>query len=87
MVNEKLTNRIRNALKKGFFKGPDDLVDVSSGSNGNIHLVIDSRKLDGRRIKEIDDLIWSELTKKLKPEEWEQITLSVAVSPEDVKAI
>ena len=61
-------------------------MDVSDGWDGNIHVVVVSRKFDGRRMKEKQDLIWSELVKGLTPEEWGQVSLSVGVSPEELKA-
>jgi hypothetical protein len=86
MADIALKNRIREALKQGYFKDPEDLVDVSDGYDGNVHVVIVSRKFDGRRMKEKHDLIWTELTGHLRPEEWGQVTLSIGVSPEEIKA-
>ncbi len=45
-----------------------------------------SRKFDGRRMKEKNDLIWSVLVAKLAPEEWGKVSLSVGASPEEIKA-
>ena len=46
----------------------DDLVDVSDGTGDNIHVVIISRKFDGRRMKEKNDLIRSVLVEFLSGE-------------------
>lgn len=86
MSDEGLKNRIYLKLKSGLFKDERDLVDVSDGYDNNIHVVIVSRKFDGRRFKEKEDLIWSELVQLLTPEEWGKISLSVGVSPEEIKA-
>jgi hypothetical protein len=86
MADEQLKRKIREVLKHGYFRDADDLVDVSDGDEGNIHLVIVSRKFDRRRTKEKDDLIWSELTKSLTPEEWGKVSLSIGTSPEEIKA-
>ena len=78
--------KIRDVLKDEYFKDPDDLVDVSDGPDDSIHLVIVSRKFDGHRMKEKNDLIWSVLVKKLLPEEWGKVSLSVGASPDEIKA-
>jgi stress-induced morphogen len=74
-------------LKSGYFNSADDLVDVSDGFDDNIHVVVVSRKFNGRRMKEKNDLIWSVLVKSLAPEEWGKVSLSVGTSPEEIKAI
>jgi len=86
MADEALKAKIEEVLKKGYFADPKDLVDVSDGLDDNIHVVIVSRKFDGHRMKEKHDLIWSDLMNQLKPEEWGRITLSIGVSPEELKA-
>lgn len=87
MANEHLKEKIYQTLTNGYFKDRRDLVDVSDGSGDLIHLVIVSRKFDGHRMMERHHLIWNELTQKLRPEEWSQISLSVGASPEEVKAL
>jgi hypothetical protein len=57
MAGIKIKQKIRNALKSAYFRDPDDLVDVSDGPGDSIHLVIVSRKFDGRRLKEKNDMI------------------------------
>ena len=86
MSTEELKEKIRRVLKEGYFSDPDDLVDVSDGVDGNVHVVVVSRKFDGKRISEKNDLIWSELVSKLTPDEWGKISLSVGASPEEIKA-
>lgn len=86
MADANLKNRIRDVLKHGYFSNADDLVDVSDGPDDDVHIVVVSRKFDGRRMKEKQDLIWSDLSRSLAPEEWGKITLSIGVSPEEVKA-
>jgi stress-induced morphogen len=87
MAAKKLKNRIRSVLKSGYFSDPDDLVDISDGPDGNIHVVVVSRKFDGRPMKEKHDLIWSELSGKLSADEWGKITLSIGMSPEEIKSL
>jgi hypothetical protein len=86
MADTFLKTRIRDVLKSGYFKGPDDLVDISDGPDDSVHIVVVSRKFDGRRMREKEDLIWSDLTKNLSPEEWGKVTLSIGASPEEIKA-
>jgi stress-induced morphogen len=86
MTDEQLKQRIRDALKGGYFHDADDLVDISDGPDDSIHVVVVSRKFDGRRMKEKHDLIWSELSQKLAPEEWGRVSLSIGVSPEEIKS-
>ena len=87
MNQEKLKGKIRKALKQNLFTSPDDLVDVSNGANSFIHVVVVSRKFESHSPGDNHDLLWTEITKLLKPEEWGKITLSVGVSPEDIKCI
>ena len=86
MADVQLKDKISGALRDAYFKDPNDLVDVSDGPDDSIHIVIVSRKFDGRRMKEKNDLIWSVLVQKLAPEEWGKISLSVGASPEEIKA-
>jgi len=50
-------------------------------------VVIVSRKFDGRRMKEKNNLIWSILVQNLTPEDWGKVSLSVGTSPEELKAM
>ena len=86
MADSKLKQKIRDVLRGAYFKDPDDLVDVSDGPDDSIHVVIVSRKFDGRRMKEKNDLIWSVLSQHLPPDEWGKVSLSVGTSPEEIKA-
>lgn len=86
MADPRLKQKIHDKLKNAYFNGSNDLVDVSDGSDDNIHLVIVSRKFDGRRMKEKHDLIWSLLTRELPPDEWGKVSLSIGASPEEIKA-
>ncbi len=84
MSGQDLKEKIEVALKHGTFRDPHDLVDVTDGPADDIHVVVVSRKFDDlptdRR-----ELIWSDLMTKLKPEEWGKVTLSIAVSPQQLK--
>jgi len=87
MANEKLKKKIHDVLKRGYFSDSTDFVDVSDGFVDLIHIVVVSRKFDGRRVIEKEDLIWSELLQNLSPEEWGKVSLSIGASPDDIKAL
>ncbi len=87
MSDNKIKDKIYQVLKTGYFNDNNDLVDVSNGSYDYIHLVIVSRKFDSQSVKDRYELIWDELENKLTPEEWGHISLTVGISPEEVKAI
>lgn len=86
MADMQLKQKVHDVLRSAYFKDPDDLVDVSDGPDDSIHVVIVSRKFDGRRMREKNDLIWSVLSQKLQPDEWGKVSLSVGASPEEIKA-
>ena len=86
MADAQLRQKIRDELKKVYFKDVDDLVDVSDGPDDSVHVVIVSRKFDGKRMKEKHDLIWSLFVNNLRPEEWSKISLTIGTSPEEIKA-
>jgi stress-induced morphogen len=86
MAEAQEKQKIHDVLKAEFFKDPDDLVDLSDGPDDSIHVVIVSRKFDGRRMKEKNDLIWSVLVQKLRPDEWGKVSLSIGASPEEIKS-
>lgn len=86
MTKELLKKKIYEVLRKGYFDGSDDAVDVSDGPGDSVHLVIVSRKFDRRRLKEKNDLIWSQLMQYLAADEWGKVSLSVGASPEELKA-
>jgi stress-induced morphogen len=86
MANSPLKKKVYDVLKTGCFSGSDDAVDVSDGPEDSIHLVIVSRKFDGKRLKERNDLIWSQLMQHLATDEWGKVSLSIGASPEDIKA-
>jgi len=86
MADEQLKKRVREVLTGGYFHDRDDLVDLSDGPDDSIHVVIVSRKFDGKHMKEKHDLIWSELIQKLPPDVWGKVSLSIGVSPEELKA-
>ena len=86
MADAALKKKIIDVLKNGYFKDPSDFVDVSDGDDDDVHVVVVSRKFDAKRTSEKRDLIWSELTQHLKPDEWAKVSLSVGKSPEEIKA-
>ena len=86
MAETQLKQKIHDVFKSTYIKDLDDLVDVSDGPDDSVHVGIVSRKFDGRRMKEKNDLIWSVLVDNLNPEEWGKVSLSVGTSPEEIKA-
>jgi len=87
MTDEQLKKKVYDTLRKGYFSDPDDAIDISDGPDDSIHLVIFSRKFNGKSMKEKHDLIWSELLQKLDADEWGRVSLSIGASPEEIKAI
>ncbi len=85
MADDLTKRRVADALTNAYFKGPGDLVDVSDGQDDTIHVVVVSRKFDGQRLREKNDLLWSILTHELTPDDWGKVMLSIGVSPEDIK--
>jgi len=86
VADDHLKQKIRESLKKAYFSDADDYVDVSDGPDDSIHIVVVSRKFNGHRMKEKDDLIWSVLVQNLTPDEWGKVSLSVGTTPEEIKA-
>lgn len=87
MASHMLKQKIKNVLKQSYFNDADDLVDVSDGDADDIHVVVVSHKFDGQRLKAKNDLIWDLLSQNLQPEEWQQITLTIGTTPEEIKAM
>jgi len=86
MADEQLKKKVYDVLKTGYFTGTDDAIDVSDGPEDSLHLVIFSRKFEGKHFKEKNDLIWSELMQHLAANEWNKVSLSIGVSPKEIKA-
>ena len=86
MADEKTNSRVAEALRSSYFNDRNDLIDISDGLDDNIHVVIVSRKFDGQHFGEKHDLIWGIFIDKLAPEDWGKVTLSIGVSPEEIKA-
>lgn len=86
MAEVRIKQKVHDALKSTYFNSADEFVDVSDGPDDSIHVVV-SRKFDGRRMRDKNDLIWSILVQNLQPEEWGKVSLTVGTSPEEIKAI
>lgn len=86
MADAKLKAKIRRALKGGLFKDPDDVVDVSDSDATDelVHLVIVSPKFGRRGVRENTEMIWDELERRLSPDEWGFVSLTIGVNPADV---
>jgi stress-induced morphogen len=87
VADQQLKDRISEALKNAYFSSPQDLVDVSDGPEDSIHVVVVSRRFTDVRLREKTDLIWSILTQNLPPDVWAKVSLSIGVSPEELKAV
>lgn len=88
MADANLKRRIRDVLKSGYFSDEDDVVHVSDGEvEDTVHVIVISEKFVGERLGAKTDLITSELTQNLPPEEWGKVTLAVGVTPSEVKAM
>lgn len=82
-VDARLKDKIRDVLTRSLFTDPTDVIDVSDGDDADdLHLVVISRKLEGRRIWERNDLSWDELIRGLTPAEWGKISLTIGVGPD-----
>ncbi len=79
-----LKQKIHDALRSHFFNGSGDLVDVSDAPDDSFHVLVVSRKLDGMQYQEKHDLIWDLLTANLTCDEWAQISLTIATTPEEI---
>lgn len=86
-TKKEIRQKIRDALKRAYFDDADDLVDVSDGPEDSVHVVVVSRKFDGKHLKEKNDLIWDRLVDQLKQDEWGKVSLSVGLSPEELKSV
>lgn len=65
---------------------PEDTVDVSDGYQDNIHILVVSRKFDGRTEAEKQDMIWTPIRKSdLTEGELFLISLALPLSPADIK--
>lgn len=86
MAKPDLKIKIRNGLKKHYFKASDDYVDVSDAPEGGIHVVVITHKFEGMRQKQRIDLVSLVLDKFLAKGEDAQITMVMGLSPEELKA-
>jgi hypothetical protein len=89
MADAALKAKIRETLKQTYFRDPEDAVYVSDSNEpgDDVHVVIVSPKFHGKRLREKTDLILSQLFQTLQPAEWGKVTLSVGVSPEELKEL
>ena len=60
---------------------------IPTNAMRHIHVVVVSPKFEGKGLEEKTDLILSHLFQALPKDEWGKITLSIGVSPEELKAI
>jgi stress-induced morphogen len=86
MADDRLKQTVHDGLKQAYFTSTNDMVDVSDGPDDSMHLVVVSRKFDGKRMKEKNDLIWSLLTANFPEDVWRRISLTICTTPEEIKA-
>ncbi len=88
MADPALKAKIKGSLEHTYFGDPEDAVSVSDSDEpgDTIHVVIVSPKFHGLRLAEKTDLILSKLYQSLTPDDWGKVTLSIGVSPEELKA-
>jgi len=78
-----LKKKIETLLNAAF---PGETVDVSDGHGDNIHVIVVSRKFDGMREKEKQDLLWDAIDKSdLSDAEKVLVSLILPYSPSDLK--
>ena len=89
MADSAFKAKIRDLLRSTYFNDPDDAVSVSDSEDveDNVHVVVISPKFRGKRLGEKTDLILSQLTGSLRPEDWGRVSLSIGVTPEELKLI
>lgn len=86
MAKKKEKQQIHDLLKHEFFSSPDDFVDVSDGPEDSIHLVLVSRKFDGKRLRLKHEMISEFLQAKLPKDLYQKISLAICRSPDEIKA-
>lgn len=86
MADDLTKQRIAGALTRAYFGDPGDFVDVSDGDADHVHVVVVSRKFEGQHYAEKNDLLWSIIVRELRKDDWGKVTLSIGVSPTDIKA-
>ncbi len=82
-TKEEIKQILLGAIKSVF---PEDTVDVSDGYRDNIHVLVVSRKFDGRPDQEKQDMIWDPINAcGLSDDEKLLISLALPLSPADIK--
>ena len=78
-----LKKKVEDILRPRF---PGETVDVSDGHADNVHVIVVSRRFDGMREKEKQDLLWSTIEEgDLSADEKVKISLILPYSPGDLK--
>lgn len=84
MIAPSRKKKIRDLLKSVYFDDSDDLVEVSDGDANDLYLRVVSRKFKGMGLRKKNDLVWDILTQRLPPEDWGEISMTVAITPDEV---
>lgn len=82
-ADPELKKKIEGVLRTEF---PGETVDVSDGYGDNVHVIVVSRRFNGMREKEKQDLLWSTIDKSgFTDAEKVKISLILPYSPSDLK--
>ena len=82
-ADPELKTRIEAILRARF---PGETVDVSDGHGENVHVIVVSRKFDGMREREKQDLLWSAIDQStLTDGQKTLISMILPYSPADLK--
>jgi acid stress-induced BolA-like protein IbaG/YrbA len=82
-ADPELKKKIDTIISAAF---PGETVDVSDGHGDNIHVIVVSRKFDGMREKEKQELLWGAIDKSnLSEPEKVKISLILPYGPSDLK--
>lgn len=82
-ASPQLKQKIETILRAAF---PGETVDVSDGHGDNLHIIVVSRKFEGMREKEKQDLLWGVIDRSdLTDAEKVLVSLILPYSPGDLK--
>jgi|tagenome__1003787_1003787.scaffolds.fasta_scaffold20437752_3 acid stress-induced BolA-like protein IbaG/YrbA len=83
MIAPSLKKKISDVLKSVYFDDAKDRIDVLDGEADDLYLRVVSPKFMGMRPRKKNDLIWDILMDRLRPEEWGEISMTVALAPNE----
>jgi hypothetical protein len=83
MIAPSRKKKFKDVLTAAYFQGPKDTIKVSDGEIDDLYLLVISPKFRGLGMGERNSLIWTILQERLSPEEWGQISMTVARTPDE----